>query len=81
MFLDFDRKYLAFICLVFINIWFGAPMIMVNVLSALQTVPEEQFETARIDGASSWQVFRFVILPHIKVVVGLLVVLENSMDL
>ena len=67
----------AFICLVFINIWFGAPMIMVNVLSALQTVPEEQFEAARIDGASSWQVFRFVILPHIKVVVGLLVVLRT----
>ena len=63
--------------LVFINIWFGAPMIMVNVLSALQTVPEEQFEAARIDGASSWQVFRFVILPHIKVVVGLLVVLRT----
>ena len=62
---------------VFINIWFGAPMIMVNVLSALQTVPEEQFEAARIDGASSWQVFRFVILPHIKVVVGLLVVLRT----
>ena len=70
-------RVLAFVVLVFINIWFGAPMIMVNVLSALQTVPEEQFEAARIDGASSWQVFRFVILPHIKVVVGLLVVLRT----
>lgn len=67
----------AFICLVFINIWFGAPMIMVNVLSALQTVPEEQFEAARIDGASGWQVFRYITFPHIKVVVGLLVVLRT----
>ncbi|OFU69495.1 sugar ABC transporter permease [Streptococcus sp. HMSC10A01] len=67
----------AFICLVFINIWFGAPMIMVNVLSALQTVPEEQFEAATIDGASSWQVFKFIVFPHIKVVVGLLVVLRT----
>ena len=49
-------------------------MIMVNVLSALQTVPEEQFEAAKIDGASSWQVFKFIVFPHIKVVVGLLVV-------
>ncbi|MFC5631493.1 MULTISPECIES: carbohydrate ABC transporter permease [Streptococcus] len=71
-----DRTW-AFICLVFINIWFGAPMIMVNVLSALQTVPEEQFEAARIDGASSWQVFRYITFPHIKVVVGLLVVLRT----
>ena len=67
----------AFLCLVFINIWFGAPMIMVNVLSALQTVPEEQFEAAKIDGASSWQVFKFIVFPHIKVVVGLLVVLRT----
>ena len=67
----------AFICLVFINIWFGAPMIMVNVLSALQTVPQEQFEAAKIDGATSWQVFRHITFPHIKVVVGLLVVLRT----
>lgn len=67
----------AFICLVFINVWFGAPMIMVNVLSALQTVPQEQFEAAKIDGASSWQVFRYITFPHIKVVVGLLVVLRT----
>lgn len=50
---------------------------MVNVLSALQTVPQEQFEAARIDGASSWQVFRFITLPHIRVVIGLLVVLRT----
>ena len=67
----------AFICLVFINIWFGAPMIMVNVLSALQTVPQEQFEAAKMDGATSWQVFRHITFPHIKVVVGLLVVLRT----
>lgn len=67
----------AFVCLVFINIWFGAPMIMVNVLSALQTVPQEQFEAAKIDGASSWQVFRYITFPYIKVVVGLLVVLRT----
>ena len=67
----------AFICLVFINSWFGAPMIMVNVLSALQTVPQEQFEAAKIDGATSWQVFRHITFPHIKVVVGLLVVLRT----
>ena len=71
-----DRSW-AFICLVFINIWFGAPLIMVNVLSALQTVPSDQYEAAKIDGANMWQVFRYITLPHIKVVVGLLVVLRT----
>ncbi|MDG6895285.1 carbohydrate ABC transporter permease [Volucribacter amazonae] len=71
-----DRTW-AFICLVFINIWFGAPLIMVNVLSALQTVPADQYEAAKIDGANMWQIFRYITLPHIKVVVGLLVVLRT----
>lgn len=67
----------AFVSLVFINIWFGAPLIMVNVLSALQTVSMEQYEAAKIDGANAWQVFRHITLPHIKVVIGLLVVLRT----
>ncbi|QLB13409.1 carbohydrate ABC transporter membrane protein 1 (CUT1 family) [Bisgaardia hudsonensis] len=71
-----DRTW-AFVCLVFINIWFGAPMIMVNVLSALQTVPLDQYEAAKIDGANAWQVFRYITLPHIKLVIGLLVVLRT----
>lgn len=71
-----DRTW-AFVCLVFINIWFGAPLIMVNILSALQTVPADQYEAAKIDGANMWQVFRYITLPHIKVVVGLLVVLRT----
>ncbi len=46
-------------------------MIMVNVLSALQTVHQKNNLRLQIDGASSWQVFKFIVFPHIKVVVGL----------
>lgn len=77
---------LVFISLVFINIWFGAPLIMVNVLAALKTVPQDQYEAAKIDGASSIQIFKYITIPHIKLVVGLLVVLRtiwifNNFDL
>lgn len=68
---------LVFPTLVFINIWFGAPLIMVNVLSALQTVPKDQYEAAQLDGASPWQSFIHITVPHIRVVVGLLVVLRT----
>lgn len=82
----FSDANLVFGTLLFINIWFGAPLIMVNVLSALQTVPAEQYEAAKIDGASSFQSFLYITLSHIKVVVGLLVVLRtiwifNNFDL
>lgn len=73
----FSSAELVFGTLVFINIWFGAPLIMVNVLSALQTVPRDQYEAAQIDGASPLQSFVHITLPHIRVVVGLLVVLRT----
>lgn len=68
---------LVFGTLVMINMWFGAPLVMVNVLSALQTVPRDQYEAAQIDGAAPWQSFVHITLPHIRVVVGLLVVLRT----
>lgn len=68
---------IVFLTLIMINIWFGAPMIMVNVLSALQTIPQDQYEAAQIDGASHLQQFIHITVPHIKVVVGLLVVLRT----
>lgn len=72
--------------LIFVNVWFGAPMIMVNVYAALQTIPQDQYEAAQIDGASALQSFCHITIPHIKVVVGLLVVLRtiwvfNSFDI
>lgn len=73
----FSDASLVFGTLVFINIWFGAPLIMVNVLSALKTVPKDHYEAAQIDGATSWQSFIYITFPHIRVVVGLLVVLRT----
>lgn len=72
--------------LVMVNVWFGFPLIMVNVLAALQTVPQEQYEAAQIDGARKWHLFTYITLPHIRNVIGLLVVLRtiwvfNSFDI
>lgn len=59
-----------------INLWFGTPLFMVNILAALKTIPRDQQEAARVDGASSVQRFWFITLPHVKKVVGLLVILR-----
>lgn len=60
-----------------INIWFGAPMFKVNILSALKTIPQEQYEAAMVDGASGLQRFRYITLTHIREVIGLLVILRT----
>lgn len=68
---------IVFWTVLFINTWFGAPLMMVNILSALQTIPSDQYEAAQIDGASSWQSFYHITLKHIRFVIGLLVVLRT----
>lgn len=68
---------LVFIVVVLINIWFGAPLFMVNILSALKTIPSEQYEAAQMDGASPFQVFWHITIRHVRVVIGLLLVLRT----
>jgi multiple sugar transport system permease protein len=60
-----------------INIWFGAPLFMVNILAALKTVPADQYEAAMIDGANAGQRFWYITVPHVKRVIGLLVILRT----
>ena len=38
---------------------------MLMMLAALQMMPEEYVEAARIDGASAWQMLWYVVLPYI----------------
>lgn len=47
----------------FINVWAGFGYSMVIYLAGLQTIPQELYEAADIDGAGAWNKFRFIIFP------------------
>ncbi len=51
--------------LIGIDVWFGVPFFAVMILAALQSVPQELVEAARIDGANAWHTFWGVVLPLI----------------
>ena len=51
--------------LLVVTVWQVAPFVMLVVLAALQSVPGEVKEAARVDGADALNVFRNVTLPHI----------------
>jgi multiple sugar transport system permease protein len=60
--------------------WEWFPFTMLMVLAALQMIPEEPLEAARIDGAGNWQLFWYVILPYIQptlVVAGLFRLIDS----
>ncbi|MBM4353768.1 MAG: sugar ABC transporter permease [Deltaproteobacteria bacterium] len=48
------------------NTWLGFPFMMVVSMGALQSIPNELYEAAGMDGASRWQKFRFITLPLLK---------------
>src|SRR5699024_11787966 len=47
------------------------------ILSALKTIPNDQYEAAVMDGANAWQSFTNITLRHIRSVIGLLIVLRT----
>ncbi len=47
------------------NVWFGIPFFAITLLATLTSIPKEMYEAAEMDGASSWQQFRFITLPFI----------------
>lgn len=58
-----------------IDMWHFWGYLAVIFLGAIKQVPEEQLEAARLDGAGSWQLFRFVTLPNIMPTIGLMAVI------
>jgi multiple sugar transport system permease protein len=55
----------AMFLLIIADAWEWAPLAGLLLFSAMQAIPREQHEAARVDGASRWPLFRSVILPQI----------------
>jgi len=49
--------------LVVVEVWHWTPLVMLIVLGGLAALPTEPYDSARIDGASSWQMFRYITFP------------------
>jgi len=66
--------------LIIADIWQWSPFIMLITLAGLQALPSGPYEAAMLDGASGWQIFRFITVPLMVPIVGVAVVLRG-MDL
>ncbi|MEW6028391.1 MAG: sugar ABC transporter permease [Chloroflexota bacterium] len=56
----------AFVSILISNIWLGIPFMSVIILGGLQSISQEYYEAAEIDGASKWQQFRNITLPLLR---------------
>jgi ABC-type sugar transport system permease subunit len=57
-----------------VSIWLTFPYFFLVSLGALQSIPAELKEAARVDGGGAWQVFRKVTLPLLLIVVAPLMI-------
>jgi len=62
----FDTPFTSFLTVLSTNGWLSFPFMMVISLGALQSIPGEIYEAARVEGASRWQQFRAITLPSLK---------------
>ncbi|MCW2289675.1 carbohydrate ABC transporter permease [Leucobacter luti] len=59
-----------------IVVWMSVPFVAFSVYAALTQVPGEVLEAAQMDGASHWQRLRYIILPVIKPILGIVMLLQ-----
>jgi arabinogalactan oligomer/maltooligosaccharide transport system permease protein len=62
----FDRPFTSFLTALATNGWLSFPFMMVISLGALQSIPSDLYEAARVDGATKWQQFRGITLPSLR---------------
>lgn len=69
-------KTLAVYGVLFVNVWQGVAIPTVLVMSGLQTVPHELVEAASLDGATKWQIFRYLTMPFLRPTISMIIILN-----
>jgi multiple sugar transport system permease protein len=71
----------ALVSVIIVDVWQWTPFCFLVFLAALQGVPDELIEAARIDGASAWDILARVLLPVLQptIVIVLLIRLAESL--
>jgi len=55
---------------IFANVWRGIPFIAITLLAGLQTVSPSLYEAAILDGATPWQMFRYITYPLLTPIIA-----------
>lgn len=67
--IDFFSPKLALFSIAIIDVWQWTPFMILLLLAGLESLPEEPFEAARVDGATGWKMVRYVTLPLMRPII------------
>lgn len=57
---------LAFVAIVIVNVWQVVPWTAIVITSGLKSISQDSIHSALVDGASSWHIFKKIVLPFLK---------------
>lgn len=57
------------------EVWQGYGFVMLMLLAGLQAIPDDLLSAGKVDGASQWQLFRFIVIPCLRPVIVLVLLL------
>jgi multiple sugar transport system permease protein len=67
----------AYPAIILIEIWHWTPLLALMIFSGLQSLPQDPYEAAIVDGASRYQIFRHITIPLLRPVIIIAVILRG----
>jgi arabinogalactan oligomer/maltooligosaccharide transport system permease protein len=71
---------MARVSVIMVSVWLTVPYFFLVSMGALQSIPAELTEAARVDGGGSWQIFRMITLPLLLVAVAPLMIASFALN-
>jgi glycerol transport system permease protein len=66
----------AWVSVMMMEVWHWTPLVVLLAYAGLRSIPDAYYQAARIDGASSWAVFRYIQLPKMRGVLTIAILLR-----
>jgi multiple sugar transport system permease protein len=63
--------------LIGVDVWWQTAFVFIIILAGLQSIPQEPIESAKIEGATEWQITRYIRLPLIRSLVFLVIIFRS----
>lgn len=73
----FGTPFMAWLSVIFVSVWHWTPFVTITFLAALQTVSDDLYDAAAVDGATGWQRLFYVTLPVLKPVLVVIIMLRS----
>jgi len=72
----FGDENFAFLVVLLMHLWRNIPFYAIAFMAAMQAIPQDLYEAARIDGATRWHRLIFITLPNLRYIILVMVVLH-----